>query len=133
MTEEAWEALVEELGRLRADVAVRAGSNAHGHGVVDLSTVKAARRLDVLAAVSHASERIQESGHAVIGRRVTLLEPDGVSVSYTLAFPGDGDLEQGRVSADSPLGTAVLRSRPGDRVEVRAPAGHRVVTVLSVE
>lgn len=34
--------------------------------------------------------------------------------------------------ADSPLGSAVLGCVPGDRVEVTAPAGRRVVTVLSV-
>ena len=49
------------------------------------------------------------------------------------AFPGDGDPDRGWISADSPLGAAVLGCEPGDRVEVAAPAGRRVVTVLSIE
>ena len=131
MTGEAWFTLVDELGRLRSDVASLAGELTDG--VVDLAVIKAARRLDVLSSVLDAAERIHESEQAVIGRRVTVLEPEGDSVTYTLAFPGDGDPSQGCISADSPLGSAVLGCVPGDRVEVTAPAGRRVVTVLSVE
>jgi transcription elongation GreA/GreB family factor len=131
MTREAWLTLVDELGRLRADVASLAGELADG--VVDLAVIKAARRLDVLSAVLDAAERIHESERAVIGRRVTVLEPEGESVSYRLVFPGDGDPAQGCISADSPLGSAILGCVPGDRVEVTAPAGRRLVTVLSVK
>ncbi len=102
-------------------------------GVVHLPVVKAARRLDVLTAVLDGSEQIHEADRAVIGRRVTVLEDEGESVSYALVFPGDGDPAQGWISADSPLGAAVLGCGPGDTVEVIAPAGHRIVTVLSVE
>ena len=131
MTREAWLTLVDELGRLRTDVASLAGELAHG--VVDFAVVKAARRLDVLSAVLDAAEQIHEPERAVIGRRVTVLEPDGESVTYKLVFPGDGDPAQGWISADSPLGSAVLGCEPGDTVEVSAPAGRRVVTVVSVE
>jgi transcription elongation GreA/GreB family factor len=131
MTGEAWLTLVDELARLRTDVASLAGALAHG--VVDLSVVKAARRLDVLSAVLDAAEQIHEPERVVIGRRVTILEAEGESVTYTLVFPGDGDPAQGWISADSPLGSAVLGRGPGDSVEVVAPAGRRVVTVLAVE
>jgi transcription elongation GreA/GreB family factor len=131
MTGEAWFTLVDELGRLRAHVASLAAEPPDG--VIDLAVIKAARRLDVLSAVFDAAERIHESAQAVIGRRVTVLEPEGESGIYTLAFPGDGDASQGWISADSPLGSAVLGCVPGDRVEVIAPAGRRVVTVVSVE
>ena len=131
MTEEAWLTLVAELGRLRVDVVSLAGDQAQG--VMDLAVIKAARRLDALSAVFDSAERTNESRQAVIGRRVTVLEPEGEPVTYALVFPGDGDPGQGWISADSPLGSAVLGCEPGDRVEVRAPAGRRVVTVLSVE
>ena len=131
MTKEAWLTLIDELGRQRSDVASLAGGLAHG--VADLAVVKAVRRLDVLSAVFDSAEQIHEPEQAVIGRRVTVLEAEGESVIYTLVFPGDGDPAQGWISADSPLGSAVLGCGPGDRVEVAAPAGRRVVTVVSVE
>jgi transcription elongation GreA/GreB family factor len=95
--------------------------------------VKAARRLEVLSAVLHASERVHEPERVVIGRRVTVRAPDGESVTYAVVFPGEGDLARGWVSADSPLGSAVLRCRPGESVEVHAPAGRRMLTTLSIE
>ncbi len=131
MTGEAWLALVDEVGHLRAGLASFAGDPTDG--VIDLEIVKAARRLDVLSAVLDAAERIHAPESAVIGRRVTILEEEGESVCYALVFPGDGDPAQGWISADSPLGSAVLGCVPGDRVEVAAPAGRRVVTVVSVE
>lgn len=131
MTRESWFTLVDELGRLRTDLATLAGDQADG--VIDLAVMKSARRLEVLSAVLDAAEQVHEPGRALIGRRVTILEPEGESVTYVLVFPGDGDPGQGWISADSPLGSAVLDCEPGDRVEVIAPAGRRVVTVLSVE
>jgi GreA/GreB family transcription elongation factor len=132
MTGEALRTLVDEIGRLRADVVTLAGASALNSGVVHLSAVRAARRFEVLTAVL-AAEEVQESNRAVIGRRVTLLEEEGESVCYALVFPGDGDPAQGWISADSPLGAAVLHSSPGDVVQVMAPAGQRVVAVISVE
>jgi transcription elongation GreA/GreB family factor len=64
---------------------------------------------------------------------VTLLEEGGDSMTVALVFPGDGDPMQGWISADSPLGSAVIGASPGDVVQVMAPAGSRTVTVLSVE
>lgn len=133
MTGEAWSTLVDELGQLRVDLAALAGAGAPDDGVVDLPALKATRRLDVLSAVLDASERIHEPDQAIIRRRVTLLEEEGDSITYVLVFPGDGDPAQGWISADSPLGAALMGCTSGDTVEVMAPAGLRVVTVLSVE
>jgi transcription elongation GreA/GreB family factor len=125
--------LTDELGQLRIDLATQASAGAQDDGVVHLPVFKAARRLGVLSAVLDAAEKVHEPERAVIGRRVTLLEEEGDSVTYALVFPGDGDPVQGWISADSPLGSAVMGCAPGDRVEVMAPAGPRVITVLSVE
>ena len=133
MTREAWSALADELGELRADVAVLSGKPAPEDGIVHLPAFKAARRLELLSSVFHASEKVHDPDRAVIGRRVTLLEEDGDSTTYALVFPGDGDPGQGWISADSPLGTAVMGCGPGERVEVIAPAGRWLVTVLAVE
>jgi len=133
MTGEAWLTLVDELGQLRIDLAALAGASARHESALHVPVFKAARRLDVLSGVLDASEKVHEPDRAVIGRRVTLLEEEGDSVTYALVFPGDGDPVQGWISADSPLGAAVLGCTPGDTVEVDAPVGRRAVTVLSVE
>ena len=58
---------------------------------------------------------------------------DGSRVTYALVAPGEGAPSQGRISADSPLGAAILGRRAGDTVEIDAPAGRRRVTVECVE
>jgi transcription elongation GreA/GreB family factor len=90
-------------------------------------------RYETLSVVLDEAERVDASAGAVIGHRVTLLEEDGTSVAYVLVCPGSGDPDQGWVAADSPLGSALLHAEPGDRVEIRAAAGDRFATVLSVE
>ena len=132
MTTEAWRSLVDEVSGLRADVAALAGE-VRDDGVLHLPATRAARRLEVLSGVLDAAERVDDPDRAVIGRRATLLEEDGESVSYALVFPGDGDPAQGWISADSPLGAAVLGAAPGEFVAIFAPAGRRAVKVLAVE
>jgi transcription elongation GreA/GreB family factor len=133
MTNAAWLSLVDEVGRLRSELPVAARPGAHDDEVVHLDAFKAVRRLDLLSAVLDASETVHEPGRAVIGCRVTLLEDEGDLVTYELALPGEGVPNRGSVSADSPLGAAVLGCTAGDSVEVDAPVGRRRVTVLSVD
>ncbi len=110
MTTEAWRELADELGRLRT-----------------------ARRLDLLTSVFDAAEQVDEPTRAVIGRQTTVLEEGDESVTYALVYPGDGDPAKGRISADSPMGSAILGACTGDSVEVIAPAGRRVITIVAVE
>ena len=133
MTSHAHAALIDEIDRLRDDVEAEAGRAIDGDGVIHLPVAKAARRLEVLSAVLEAVELVDAPDLAVIGRRVTIQEQDGESDTYSLVFPGDGDPPQGWISADAPLGAAILGHGGGDTVEVVAPAGRRTVTLVRVE
>ena len=133
MTTHARSALVEEIERLRHDVETEAGASMAADGVIQLPAAKAARRLEVLRALLDTAHPVDEPGRAVIGRRVTIRESDGETATYALVFPGDGDPSEGWISADAPLGAAVLGRRAGDPVQVIAPAGRRTVTLLAVE
>jgi regulator of nucleoside diphosphate kinase len=48
---------------------------------------------------------------------------------YTLAYPEEADLAQGTLSVLAPLGTALLGTRAGQIVHVRAPGGVRRLRV----
>ena len=56
--------------------------------------------------------------------RVTDLETNTTSL-YTIVFPSDADLDKGRISILSPLGTALLGYRAGDIVAWEMPGGTR--------
>lgn len=63
--------------------------------------------------------------------RITDLD-SGEPAVYTVVYPDEADLAEGRISVLSPLGTAVLGQRIGDTVEVPVPAGARRVRVDAI-
>lgn len=132
MTSEAWRSLVDEVARLRQDVAEAAGRGLE-EGIGNAILAQLSRRLATLSAALDAAEVVADDGCAVIGRRATLREADGRASTYAIVYPGDGDPTEGWISADSPLGVALIGARAGDVVEVGAPAGRWSVSVERVE
>lgn len=51
---------------------------------------------------------------------------------YTLVFPSDADIEQGKISILAPIGTAILGYRAGDTVDWPVPGGTRKVRVQEI-
>ena len=51
---------------------------------------------------------------------------------YTLVFPEDADLAQGKISILAPIGTAMLGYRVGDTFEWDVPAGKRRLLVKRI-
>lgn len=66
-----------------------------------------------------------------VGSRVRLEDQDG-ETDFSVVRHEDADPFAGLVSAESPLGRALLGHSTGDRVNVRAPGGVRVVTVVAI-
>lgn len=65
--------------------------------------------------------------------RVCLQDMDsGEEVVYTLAFPGDADLEQGKISVLAPVGTALIGYRTGDRIAWPVPGGTKKLKVKKI-
>lgn len=48
---------------------------------------------------------------------------EGGEVTYTLVFPDQANIEQGKISVVAPVGTAMLGHRVGDEFEWKVPAG----------
>ncbi len=67
-----------------------------------------------------------------IGSRVLVQDQDGTA-EFTVVGREESDVAAGRISCESPLGRALLGHGPGDRVDVRAPAGVRSVTIVDVD
>jgi regulator of nucleoside diphosphate kinase len=56
----------------------------------------------------------------------------GEEMKYTLVFPADADVSQGKISVLAPIGTAMLGYRVGDTFEWDTPGGKRVIRVDKV-
>lgn len=63
--------------------------------------------------------------------RLQDMETDEDNV-YTLVFPSDADIEQNKISILTPIGTAILGYRAGDRVDWLVPAGKRKVRIQDI-
>ena len=141
MTREALDPLEAEAARLAAQTIASDGYvTGHLTGEVDAPRFvpnilgqQLLRQLTNARDVLASAEIIDDPGIAVIGRRVTLVEPDGAASTYVLGIPGDGDLRNRRVSVDSPVGSAILGHRVSDLVTVLAPAGSWTATVTRIE
>src|ERR1700741_2508631 len=87
------------------------------------------RRLDELRVVTP-----EDRGDGVVrfGAWVSLCDGDGRRVEYQIVGPDEFDVDAGRISMDSPLGSALLGKCAGDEVAVRRPKGDAVFQITGV-
>ena len=57
---------------------------------------------------------------------------DGQRMEVTLVFPADADIDAGRMSVLSPIGTALLGYSKGDAIEWAVPAGIRRIRIEEI-
>lgn len=70
---------------------------------------------------------------AVFASRVLLENVDtGEEVEYQLVGPEESDINEGRISINSPLGKAIVGRRPGDEIKVTAPGGERLYELVEI-
>jgi regulator of nucleoside diphosphate kinase len=63
--------------------------------------------------------------------RVRDLADDEIE-TYTLVYPHEANINEGKLSVLAPLGTALLGARVGQIVEFDAPAGTRRLKVVRI-
>ncbi|MDY0146255.1 MAG: nucleoside diphosphate kinase regulator [Kiritimatiellia bacterium] len=57
---------------------------------------------------------------------------DGERTEYTLVFPDKADIEHGRLSVVSPIGTAILGYTKGSTVSWKTPGGPRQIKIADI-
>ncbi|MGW0086977.1 GreA/GreB family elongation factor [Streptomyces sp. NPDC003393] len=137
-------ALEEELADLRAErdtiAATLDGTDSPGDAADQADALQRANQLERLDdRITRITDRLCESAAAGLPSTDAV----GVGSTVTVRF-ADGSVETVRISelaeasvhtlvtADSPLGSALLGHRAGDTVEYEAPDGPSAVTVLSL-
>jgi transcription elongation factor GreA len=75
----------------------------------------------------------QERGGTVgFGSTVVVADPDGAEETWQIVGSSEAAPREGKLSAESPLATALIGRGVGDSVSVSLPRGQRTVTVRSV-
>jgi transcription elongation GreA/GreB family factor len=78
-----------------------------------------AQILDRILATTRVVEPALLEGGVGFGCEVVVEDARRARRTYTIVGPDEVDAARGRISAESPLGTALLRARAGDSVEWR--------------
>jgi transcription elongation factor GreA len=141
--------LKKELAELQHELShklPRELEEARAHG--DLSEnaeyeAAKARQEIVQARLSQIGGRIRElsmytvasipQGVVAYGSRVTVEDlEEGEEIIYSLVFPEEAEVSQGRISLGSPLGRALLNRTIGDEIEVQTPKGKRRYQIVDL-
>lgn len=57
---------------------------------------------------------------------------DGTQTEVTLVYPAEADINAGKISVISPIGTALLGYSKGDTIEWAVPAGIRRIKIMDI-
>lgn len=146
LTKEGLDALVKELHELKevkrpALVERLAHARAEGDLSENSDYQNARDELDFLdGRITEYQEMIKKAevvnhdgkGEIAIGAKVEV-RINGNSQIYHIVGEWEADPLEKKISHTSPLGQALVGKKPGDKVEVDAPAGKVVYEILSVK
>jgi transcription elongation factor GreA len=91
-------------------------------------------RLEERLAAARLVEPDAANGTVDVGERVRLRDVDtGSRVEYELVGSFEGDPAAGRISAESPVGRALIGRRPGEIAVVQAPKGEVRLRIVAIE
>ncbi len=91
-------------------------------------------RLEQRFSSARVVEPDDANGAVDLGERVRLRDLDtGSNVVYELVGSFEADPAAGRISAESPVGRALIGRRPGDVALVEAPKGRVRLRVVAIE
>jgi transcription elongation factor GreA len=148
MTQEGYAALTEELVRLERDVRpevtaemarAAADKDFRENAPYDAAKQRLSEvqgRINTIRTMLSAAD-IHTAGsneHVDLGMTVILHDlEDNEAVTYTVVGPGEVNLRERKISAQSPLGSALMNKRLGDVVEVSTPAGSKNYRIDNIE
>lgn len=74
-----------------------------------------------------------KKGTVSLGSKVDFIDEDlGELMTYEIVGTTEADVEQGRISNESPIGNALLGRKVGDSVKVVVPSGITSITIKKV-
>ncbi len=74
-----------------------------------------------------------KKGTVSLGSKVDFIDDDlGELMTYEIVGTTEADVEQGRISNESPIGNALLGRKAGDTVKVQVPLGITSITIKKV-
>ena len=101
-------------------------------GIPRVDVILLQRRIGGLRQLIERVRVIDAPGVAMLGSRVIFHHSDGSPDTLELVAFDEVNVALGRISAESPLGRALLGRGSGERVDYETPAGRRAIRIASV-
>ena len=125
----------QAIGEARAHGDLR--ENAEYHAAKEQQGLCEARIRDIEHKLAHAEiidvTRLAPTGRVVFGATVELYdEAEDQELRYQIVGEDEADIRSGRISVASPIARALIGKMEGEDVEVRAPGGDRVYSIVKV-
>jgi transcription elongation factor GreA len=117
-----------EWGDLKENSEYHDAKNDQAH----LETKIARLREKITGAVIVEEEGAKGGGVVAFGSTVVIRDQDGAEQTWRIVSSHDASPREGRLSAESPMASALLGRAPGDKTSVTLPKGTRAFTVVSV-
>ena len=73
-----------------------------------------------------------KNGVVSLGSKVDFIDADGNAYTYEIVGTTESDVDQGRISNESPIGNALLGRKAGETLNVVVPAGIFTITIKKV-
>lgn|SRR5690606_30601203 len=88
------------------------------------------KRLEVLTVVDRLPE---DQSRVYFGAWVTLEDDEGNEQTWQIVGPDEFDLNQQKLSMDSPLAKALLRKQVDDEIVLKKPEGQELYYIVAIE
>jgi transcription elongation factor GreA len=116
--------VAREMGDLKENAEYHIAKEDQAHLETKIKRLRERLRTAVVVEVDGGADRF------AFGRTAEVLDEEkGAVVTWTLVGSTEADLAAGRLSAESPIGQALLNAEPGKPVEVQTPRGSRTFVV----
>ncbi|MBW8012439.1 MAG: transcription elongation factor GreA [Chloroflexi bacterium] len=127
MAERLREAAENSLGEFVEDPEFEAAKNAQAFVEGRIRELEG-----LLANVSIITKKRKKNGVVEIGSKVIIREGRSKPEEYIIVGQAEANPRNGMISHESPLGSALLEHKEGDKVEVDAPSGSFIVRIEKV-
>jgi transcription elongation factor GreA len=78
-------------------------------------------------------EHTSDHQKVALGSKVKVRGPDGKEAVYTIVGMAEADPKAGKISNESPVGTALLGKKVGEEFDVKAPAGTMTWRIVKID
>ena len=116
----------KSLGDLSENAEYQEAKDAQSQNEARIAELEDILRDAVLISAKHRTDVVD------IGSTVEVESDSAGKINYTIVGSEEADPINGKISNESPLGSAVLGKKIGDRVDVRIPAGTNQFTIRAI-